>query len=158
MMLALLLLLCGCAAASTEGSDQGGAAGAVTLKNVTIQVGSELTQAQKEALGSPIEVSEAPSCHYEGMDTVYTYDGYSLQTYRQEEADILSMIIIESADYATDKGVRVGDTLDTVIAAYGEGAEETQYYVTYTLSPSVTLTFSLTDDGVSAIEYAETAD
>jgi hypothetical protein len=89
---------------------------------------------------------------------VYTYDGYSLQTYRQEEADILSMIIIESADYATDKGVRVGDTLDTVIAAYGEGAEETQYYVTYTLSPSVTLTFSLTDDGVSAIEYAETAD
>lgn len=157
MMLVLSLLLCGCGNKPAENTDQIGTAGVVTLGNVTVQVGGELNATQKTDLGTPIEVYEAPSCHYEGMDTVYTYDGYTLQTYRKGTVDILCMVILESAAYATDKGIRVGDTLDAVIAAYGECTEETKYYVTYVLSPSITLTFSLTDNTVTAIEYAEKA-
>lgn len=152
LALAVTLLLCGCGK-STDNNDKGGNAATVKLGDVSLTVGAAFTAQQKDALGEPVSTEEAPSCHFDGMDTVYTYTGYSLQTYRQDDADILCVITIEDAAYPTDKGIKVGDTATAVTEAYGEAAEQTKYYVVYDLTEEVSLTFQLKDDAVTTILY-----
>ena len=159
LALAIALLLCGCGN-SGDNKDKGDdttATATVKLGEVTLTVGDALTADQKTALGEPAAVSEAPSCHYEGMDTVYAYDGYSLQTYRKNNADILCVVTIEDAAYPTAKGVKVGDTLEAVRTAYGEPTESTNYYWVYNLTDTVTLTFELDGDTVAIILYEQAA-
>ena len=158
LALAALLLLSGCGKSNTtnEGGDNAVTA-AVTLGEVTLTVGETFTAQQKTALGAPASVEEAPSCHYEGMDTVYKYNGFSIQTYRKDSADAVAVVSIESAAYPTAKGIKVGDTLEAVRTAYGEAAESTNYYRVYNLTDKVTLTFEFDGDKVAVILYEEKA-
>ena len=157
LTLAVALLLCGCGK-SDDNTDKGGNnAAAVKLGDVTVTVGDTLTAEMKTALGEPISTEEAPSCHYEGMDTVYRYDGFSVQTYRKNDADAVAVITVESAAYPTAKGVKIGDGIDAVEKAYGDPVEGTQYYVVYDLTDKVTLTFELDGDKVATILYEEKA-
>lgn len=157
LALAVALLLCGCGK-SDDNTDKGGNnAAAVKLGDVTVTVGETLTDEMKTALGEPASTEEAPSCHYEGMDTVYRYDGFSIQTYRKGDADCIAVVTIESASYPTDKGIKVGDDLDAVMDAYGEADEPGNYYWVYDLTDKVTLTFELDGDKVATILYEEKA-
>ena len=149
LTLAVALLLCGCGKENKK--EEGGSKAAVKLGDTTVTVGETLTAEMKTALGEPVSVEEAPSCHFEGMDTVYRYDGFSIQTYRKEDADAIAVITVESADYPTDKGIKVGDNLDAVMDAYGEADEPTNYYWVYNLTDKVTLTFELDGDKVATI-------
>ena len=153
LALAVALLLCGCGKENKK--EEGGSKAAVKLGDTTVTVGETLTAEMKTALGEPVSVEEAPSCHFEGMDTVYRYDGFSIQTYRKEDADAIAVITVESADYPTDKGIKVGDNLDAVMDAYGEADEPTNYYWVYNLTDKVTLTFELDGDKVATILYEE---
>ncbi|MBR3778971.1 MAG: hypothetical protein IKL13_04550 [Clostridia bacterium] len=153
LALAMALLLCGCGKENKK--EEGGSKAAVKLGDTTVTVGETLTAEMKTALGEPVSVEEAPSCHFEGMDTVYRYDGFSIQTYRKEDADAIAVITVESADYPTDKGIKVGDNLDAVMDAYGEADEPTNYYWVYNLTDKVTLTFELDGDKVATILYEE---
>lgn len=153
LALAVAMLLCGCGKENKK--EEGGSKAAVKLGDTTVTVGETLTAEMKTALGEPVSVEEAPSCHFEGMDTVYRYDGFSIQTYRKEDADAIAVITVESADYPTDKGIKVGDNLDAVMDAYGEADEPTNYYWVYNLTDKVTLTFELDGDKVATILYEE---
>ena len=156
LTLAVLLLLCGCQKADDNtDKNEGGNPAAVQLGDATVTAGEILTADAKTALGSPISVEEAPSCHYEGMDTVYRYDGFSIQTYRQDDADRVAVITIESDAYPTAKGIKVGDDLGTVMDAYSDPTESTNYYFVYDLTDKVTLTFELDGDKVAVILYEE---
>lgn len=148
-MVVCLLLLSGCGGQEETSTNKA----AVTLGDVTVTLGEALTQEQLDALGNPVDVQEAPSCHYEGMDTVRQYDGFSLQTYRQGDADILCVAVITGNPYPTDKNVAVGSTAQAVRDAYGTPVEDTEYYLVYDLTADVTLTFELEGDAVSAILY-----
>lgn len=155
LALAVALLLCGCGKENKK--EEGGSKAAVKLGDVTVTVGETLTDEMKTALGEPASTEEAPSCHYEGMDTVYGYDGFSIQTYRKGDADCIAVVTIESASYPTDKGIKVGDNLDAVMDAYGEADEPGNYYWVYDLTDKVTLTFELDGDKVATILYEEKA-
>ena len=155
LALAVALLLCGCGKENKK--EEGGSKAAVKLGDVTVTVGEVLTDEMKTALGEPASTEEAPSCHYEGMDTVYRYDGFSIQTYRKGDADCIAVVTIESAAYPTDKGIKVGDKLDAVMDAYGEADEPGNYYWVYDLTDKVTLTFELDGDKVATILYEEKA-
>ena len=157
LALAALLLLSGCGKSNTTKEGDTTATATVKLGEVALTVGDTLTADQKTALGEPASVSEAPSCHYEGMDTVYVYDGFSVQTYRYENADAIAVITVESDAYPTDKGIKVGDSLEAVSEAYGDPVEETKYYAVYDLTDKVTLTFELDGDKVATILYEEKA-
>lgn len=156
LALAVMLLCTACGQKKTnDNTDKGGNTATIQLGDATVTVGEALTAEIKTALGVPASVEEAPSCHFEGMDTVYHYDGVSLQTYRKDNADVLCVVTIESADYPTAKGIKVGDSGEAVKNAYGEAAETTNYYVVYDLTDKVTLTFELDDDKVAVILYEE---
>lgn len=160
LALAAALLLCGCGG-NTDGKDQNeptktpddNKANAIVLKDTTLYIGGNLTADKKEALGEPIGTSEAPSCLYEGSDIIYEYDGFTLQTNQQGEDEILCIVTVETAAYATAKDIKVGDAVEAVKDAYGEAEKETKYYIAYT-EDNTALTFSLSDGKVTAIEYA----
>lgn len=106
-----------------------------------------------DSLGSPSSVTQAPSCHFDGMDNIYEYGGFSIYTYRSGGEDYVYDIEISSSSIATDKGIRVGSSADDVLAAYGDG------YATYSdamieyRSGSQSLYFSLSGGTVSLIEF-----
>ena len=167
LALAMTLLLCGCGKGD-DTTDKGGhtneggnnpAVGVLVPLGSTasVELGGPLTAEQKADLGEAVEVQEAPSCHYDGMDTVTTYNGFIIQTFRQDDEDIVCLVEIQDPNLATEKGVRVGDDRDGVTAAYGDPEDGTDYYMTYTYAKGMTLTFELRDGKVSAILYELTA-
>lgn len=62
---------------------------------------------------------EAASCYFDGLDKVFTYDGYEITTYPKEDGDYIQDINISSDTIKTDKGIGVGSTLAEVEKAYG---------------------------------------
>ncbi len=155
LALALTLLLCGCGDNQpTDTKKPEYAAKGIDLGDVTLLIGGRLTDEDKDALGDPISTSEAPSCLYAGFDIIYEYEGFTLQTNQQSEDEIVCIITVEDANYPTSKGIKVGDTAEAVIDAYGEPTDESDYYLVYETQDNYDLSFSLEDGRVSVIEYA----
>ena len=75
--------------------------------------------ADAEGMPETTAYMEAASCYFEGLDKVFTYEGYEITTYPKEDGDYIQDVNISSETIKTDKGVGVGRTLDEVEAAYG---------------------------------------
>lgn len=108
-------------------------------------------------LGSNYDYSEAISCDYDGLDKTYSYDIAEFFTFPLPEGDLVSEIYTESRSVATSKGIVVGAAKEDVLAAYGEGCEDTGYQLIYRLSDSSetvnagSLCFDTEDGAVKAI-------
>ena len=147
ILLTALLVLTGCGASESLSA-------AVALPaGEKVTVGAALSEEQRTALGEPFRTEQAPSCHFEGMDTIYVYDGFSLYTYREGDADVLYLLEITGAGVKSPEGIRIGDTAGAVQKACGEPDEADDYTMTYSLKDGVTLNFYLTDGAVSSFEY-----
>ncbi|MBQ7335469.1 MAG: hypothetical protein IJW92_03215 [Clostridia bacterium] len=111
------------------------------------------------ALGTPNAYDESPSCAFEGLDKVYSYAGFRIQTYPLNGKDYIYMVYIEDDSVAlTQEGIRVGDSRATVIEAYGEADTATSTALIYR-GKGMTLEFLLTANGtVSTIKYVRTED
>lgn len=158
LTLAMALLLCGCGgkdAGTTDNNKDKFQTAGIHIGDATLNIGGRLTDEIKTTLGDPVSTSEAPSCLYEGMDTVYEYEGFSVQTSQVGDSEIVVMITVETADHTTAKGIKVGDTAEAAANAYGEAVEETRNYVVYNDDTNTTVTFSLKDGKITAIEYAQ---
>ena len=106
------------------------------------------------ALGEWRDYAESASCAFEGLDKVYTYAGFEIQTYPMGEKDFVYMIILQDDTVATEKGVRIGDSKDAVIAAYRTPDEQTDNSLTYK-GESMYLQFIMRDDMVTSIQYCK---
>lgn len=109
------------------------------------------------ALGDGYEMSEAPSCVYEGFDRTFDYGYLQVYTIPQGDTDLLDGVYLTDNRYATARGLRVGDSREAVTAAYGDSASE--YDLLYNLGgdpenlAEPSLTFVLEDDMVVAISW-----
>lgn len=106
------------------------------------------------ALGQWRDYAESASCAFEGLDKVYTYAGFEIQTYPMGEQDFVYMIILQDDTVATEKGIRIGATKDAVIAAYGTPDQETATALTYN-GEGMYLQFILRDGAVTSIQYCK---
>ena len=105
------------------------------------------------ALGEPSSVTQAPSCHFDGMDNIYDYSDFSVYTYRDGGEDYVYDIEIFSSAIPTDKGIRVGSSAEDVVAAYGDGyANYSDSMIEYR-SGSQSLYFTLNGGTVTLIEF-----
>lgn len=105
------------------------------------------------ALGEWRDYAKSNSCLFKGEDKVYTYAGFHLQTYPQKEKDFVFMISFYDDTVATEEGIRIGNTKEDVIKAYGtpdkQGAGSLKY-----MASEMYLEFLLHDDGtVKNIRY-----
>lgn len=158
LALALTLLLCGCGGKEDKGGNnthttQPAETQGINLNGVKLLIGGVLSDEDKANLGQPVSTAEAPSCMYEGMDVIYEYDGFTLQTNQQSEDEIVCIVTITDPAYKTDKGVKIGDTADAVKKAYGAATEGNNYYLVYAKEGFET-TFNLSDGAVEEIVYA----
>lgn len=120
---------------------------------VSIVIDAEATDII-EALGEPTSYYEATSCAFDGLDKIYTYSSFELDTYPTDDIDYVSAVILKDDLVSTAEGVSIGDSLEDVTAAYGEG-EESNGYLVYE-KDDMKLRFVIEDDVVTSIEYQTT--
>lgn len=130
IFLAMVMILCmaGCGQSSSSGSQtntsdnnsaNSGRDCSYTIDGVQLVPG-EIWGPSLEKLGEPDNYSEAASCYYDGLDKIFTYDGFEIRTYPDKEKDRILDICISSDKYKTDEGLAVGDTLEDINRVYGD--------------------------------------
>ena len=124
-------------------------------KGVTIGIDMEAAPIL-EALGEADSYFEAPSCAFEGMDKMYTYGSFEIDTYEQNGKDYISGILFKDDMVATPEGVSLFMTKADMIKAYGETYTEENGMLVYE-KDSMKLKFLVEDDEITLIEYATTA-
>ncbi len=107
------------------------------------------------ALGEPVSYFEAASCAFEGLDKTYTYNGFEIDTYPAQDKDLISAVILKDDSVTTAEGICIGDSLEKVQGAYGEGEQENGMVVYE--KDGMKLCFILQEDSIVSIEYRSTA-
>ena len=129
--------------------------GIFTASGQEFYLGMVVEEEMLAALGTPADVMEAPSCHFDGSDTIYVYDSFSLYTYSNGADNILYLIELTGEQAATALGARTGMTRAEIEALYGIGAEGGGTYRVYSLSNTTVLQIGFDGDTVIWIEYVE---
>lgn len=158
-----LLLFVGCSATGDTNTDPSEnvtnnaevAVDVFAYNDANLKIGSEMTDDIKTALGTATDVQEAPSCHYDGNDTIYFYDGFTVYTYTENDKQIIYLIEITSENCVATKNTCVGMTFDEIKTALGEPQEETELVLVYNLSETTAIRFTQENSAVSMIEYEE---
>lgn len=123
-------------------------------QDVVIEIDAEAA-AIIDALGEPISYFEAASCAFEGLDKMYTYNSFQLDTYPMNDVDYVSSIVFKDDSIATAEGVSIGETRAKVEDVYGTDYEENGSMLVYH-KDGMKLCFILEGDSVASIEYVST--
>ena len=83
------------------------------------------------ALPTPQSVYQVPSCAIEGTDNVYNYGTIEVTAFNDGTGEVIYSVYIVDANTPTDEGLYIGDTVDHVIAAYGEDCVRENGQITY---------------------------
>ena len=103
-------------------------------------------------LGEPNDYYEVQSCAFDGMDKIYTFDNYEVHTYPDNGTDKVLSIYFLNDQVSTTEGVKIGDSLSSMLEVYGDGYE--QLDTQYTYSKGLTqLRFIVENDVITSIEY-----
>lgn len=122
---------------------------AVSVRGVTVAPG-EMMENYVSALGDPDAYEASPSCVEVGDDKIYTYGGVTIYSCRFNGTDRINLIEIKGAETMVG-GIHIGDTMDAVIAAYGESYTMEGNEMIYETNDRV-MGFSITDGKVSFME------
>ena len=153
-IIALVLLLCFCFCACEEKMpDPNSDAKAYTFvhKGIGIAIDAEATPILA-SLGAYLDYAESPSCAFEGMDKVYTYSGFEIETYCLSGVDYIASVQLTDDSVTTEKGIAVRSTKDAVLAAYGTPTSENAGALIYSAG-GMRLQFLLRDGVVTNIQY-----
>ncbi len=148
LLLAMLLLISSCGEKDNRGEE----------KSYLFKVGSTEIRIDAEAkdildsLGACLDYSESPSCAFEGMDKVYTYAGFEVETYCLKDVDYIASVQLLDDSVKTPEGICIGNSVDQVKEIYGAATEESATALIYR-AKGVTLQFLLRDGNVTNIQY-----
>lgn len=107
-------------------------------------------------LGEPLSYFEAPSCAFEGLDKIYGFPGFELDTYPDGEADYVSAVVLRDDSVATPEGLMIGSPAQAVEAALGEADIREENLLAYDRGGS-RLRFILEGEEIVSIEYLSLA-
>lgn len=105
-----------------------------------------------EGLGEPVSYFESASCAFNGLDKVYTYDHFRIETYPEGETDMISSVVFLDDLAETTEGVSIGMTKADMESAYGTDYIEDKGMAVYT-KDGKHLAFLIKDDVIESIEY-----
>ena len=107
---------------------------------------------EQSVLGECSEVSEVPSCAFDGNDMVYNYETFELTAYIDEKEERIYSIYFIDPNLPTTEGLCMGDTVDDMKSLYGENYEIVGTSYDYTRGDTV-LSVITRNDVVVGIEY-----
>ncbi len=151
ILIALLaaLLLAACAGKETPGFG---------AEDLALEVGGARRELGEDigdviaVMGDGYEYAEARSCDYDGLDKTFSYAAARFYTFPLPQGDTVSEIYTEDAAVQTTKGLAVGASRADVLAAYGDGGEDTGYQLIYRLAGGEgSLCFDIENDVVTAV-------
>ncbi len=126
----------------------------VLINDTKVQLGGVFDEALASALGEPLDVQEAVSCHYDGFDTIYYYEGFTVYTYLLENDKIIYSIELDSTEIKTPEGAAVGMTRTEIEEIYGTEYSELTNGIAFPLqTEGAQLNIRIKDDNVFLIEY-----
>lgn len=118
---------------------------------VSITTDIEMT-AVLEKLGEPASYFEAASCAFQGLDKVYTYLHFEINTYPDGDKDIISSIVLKDDLIETPEGISIGMSKADMESAYGTEYETKGNMCVYT-KEGMHLSFLVENDAITSIEY-----
>lgn len=105
-----------------------------------------------QGLGEPDSYFEAPSCAFQGIDKMYTYSHFEIDTYPDGDMDKISMILFLDDLVSTPEGICIGMTKEDMEKAYGTDYEVSSGFYRYT-KDNMKLSFIIEDGEITSIEY-----
>ena len=138
------------ASAKTESTAKGGYS--FTSGSVKVEMGADASKVVEE-LGEADYYFESESCAFEGLDKVYTYPGFKLNTYPVDDKDYVLSVVFMDDTVETEEGICIGSTKDEVTEAYGEPTEEKGSSMIYEKGETK-ITFGVKNDEVSTVEIS----
>ena len=125
----------------------------IKIGSTEVPIDGEATQILA-ALGEAKSFDESPSCAFEGMDKIYVYNGFRIQTYTLGGKDYIRSVELLDDTYATPEGITIGASLEALTAAYGTPTKQTETGAQYIDSAhGMTLQFLLRDGKVVNVQY-----
>lgn len=124
---------------------------AFIYQDIVIEIDAEADPILAQ-LGEANSYFEAASCAFNGLDKMYTYSSFELDTYPVEDKDFISMILFKDDSIATAEGISIGDPVDKIIETYGEDAREENEMMVY-VKDNMKLCFIIEEESVISIEY-----
>lgn len=123
LVLVLAVALCSCGSGNTTPSNSNSGS---TTKDYVFKSGSTTVEMKADAeavlkaLGAYKSSYEAPSCAFDGMDKIYSYNGFDLMTYTQNGKDLISGVVLRDDTVETPEGIAIGSKAEDVKKAYGD--------------------------------------
>ena len=118
-------------------------------QGVTLVPGNAFDSA---ALPEAESVFQVPSCAIEGTDNVYSYGDIEVTAFNDGNGEVIYSVYIVDANTPTAEGLYIGDTLDQVIAVYGEDYTQENGQVTYQKGNTL-LVIILDGDYVASVDF-----
>jgi len=106
-----------------------------------------------DLLGEPTGVRQTPSCAFEGYDRIFGFGAINVHTYPLGDDNFVQVISIRDDSVTTVNGIRLGDSWEDVLAAYGIDYEQNFSIYTFTRG-NTTLAFFIEDGIVVEITYS----
>lgn len=146
------IALLGCVACS-GGDEPKGKAYVFQYNGAEIKIDEDLDLVL-EAIGKYDRHESSPSCNHDGDAHFYYYGTkIELESYPKGGKDLLYKITLFDDTVKTAEGIRIGDSRDEVIKAYGDGAQEKGSALLYRAG-DMYLQFNFNKEGlVSQIQY-----
>lgn len=107
----------------------------------------------QSVLGEFSNVSEVPSCAFDGNDRVYNYELFELTAYIDGEEERIYSIYFNDPNLLTTEGLSMGDTVDDMKSLYGEEYKMVGTSYEYTRGDTVLSIIVNQNDAVTSIEY-----
>ncbi len=120
-----------------------------TYEGKKIAINEEM---DKEKLGEEKSFYEVPSCAFEGMDKIYEYEHFEVETYSDNNVERIYSIYTDDVKTTTTEGVCVSDSYDKMVEVYGEDFENEGTQYTYTKGDTC-LEFIIENDTIISIKY-----
>lgn len=120
-----------------------------TYQGVALVPGNAFDSA---ALPEAESVYQVPSCAIEGTDNVYSYGDIEVTAFNDGSGEVIYSVYIVDANTPTAEGLYIGDTLDQVIAVYGEDYTQENGQVTYQKGNTL-LVIILDGDYVASVDF-----
>ena len=123
LVLVLAVALCSCGSGNTTPSNSNSGS---NTKDYVFKSGSTTVEMKADAeavlkaLGAYKSSYEAPSCAFDGMDKIYSYNGFDLMTYTQNGKDLISGVVLRDDTVETPEGIAIGSKAEDVKKAYGD--------------------------------------
>lgn len=142
----LALSLCACVDPVTEKTTY-----VAAIEGVRIAV-DDPAESVLSALGAWSSYDESPSCAFEGLDKIYGYGSFEIQTYTKDGKDYIRAIYLIDDGCRTQRDITIGDTVEAVKEAYGTPTQESESSLQYA-GDGMTLAFLIRDGRVTNIQY-----